>query len=125
MKTTRRGNGIIIRDFPIFTPMATDDYRIVLEDALTKLREFHENASAATWQWTDKIYIIDQPSPQIVASTPQLLRVVAGAGVIVSDELSDRLDYGYWIYVPEGVSYTLHGQIISGMNFRVVTLPLK
>jgi mannose-6-phosphate isomerase-like protein (cupin superfamily) len=124
MKTIRRSNGILIRDFPSFKQMERDEHE-ALSAALGQLRELRENVSVAVWRWTDKVYVLNRPDPEIVADTPQLLRVVAGAGTIVSDELSDLLDYGYWIYVPEGVRYTLLGRVISGQNFRVITLPLK
>jgi hypothetical protein len=124
MKTVKRSNGIIIRDFPSFRALKAD-VRLTLEDALEQLAKMRKNTRVASWDWSDKVYIIDRPGSPLVAETPQLLRVIGGAGTIFSGGLEDSLDYGYWVFVPKGVEHTLRGRVISGMNFRVITLALK
>jgi len=96
-----------------------------LREALTELRaEYHPDLRPVRWAWSDVVLPMRNPDEARVAQQPELLRVVAGAGTITSDELGDALDYGYWAFIPQGVSYSLRGRVISGMNFRVVTLSL-
>lgn len=124
METIRRNNGIIIRSYPTFRAMTTD-VRQALEEALQQLQGFHPSLRPDKWTWTDKILPMNFPDEVRTAAQPELLRVTAGAGTIKSDGFDDPLDYGYWVFVPRGVDYSLRGTIIAGQNFRVVTLRLK
>jgi mannose-6-phosphate isomerase-like protein (cupin superfamily) len=124
MDIVHRSNGIIIRSFPDFQPMTTKDDQ-ALHEALAELQEYHSNLQPAKWAWTNVILLRRDPDETRTARQPELLRVVAGAGTITSDGLDDALDYGYRVFIPQGVSYSLRGRVISGMNFRVVTLSLR
>ena len=122
--TIRRSNGIIIRHFPAFQPLGTD-ISGSLQSALIELNRMGRSYRPATLDWTTSIHLRNEPRRLAAAATPQLLRVIAGTGGMLSDGLNDPLDYGYWVLVPQGVQYALFGTVISGLNFRVAILPLQ
>lgn len=124
MQTVYRQNGIIIKDSTSRRRMPTD-IRTALEDALEDLKGQHPAIRVVNWNWTDLIQPMNCPDEIRTAQCPELLRVVNGAGLIISDDLGNEVDYGYWAFIPKGVSYALRGTIVSGMNFRVAILALK
>ena len=123
MQITYRQSGIIIASST--GQSMPSDTRKALEAALKALKEHRPRLQVASWDWTDRVQPKSAPDEVRTAKQPELLRVIAGAGSIISDGLEDGVDYGYWAFIPKGVTDRLRGGMMSGMNFRVVTVPLK
>ena len=125
METVYWQNGIIIKDSTSRRRMPTDT-RKALEDALEDLKENHHSGlQVVGWDWTSLTLPMSCPDEIRTAKCPELLRVVNGAGLIISDDLGNEVDYGHWAFIPKGISYALRGTVVSGMNFRVAILALK
>ena len=103
--------------------MVSGDTRVI-EEALTQLHEYHPELRC-DGAFDKQLAVINRRVISITAPQHQLLRVVAGAGTLVSDSLEDPIDYGYWLYVPKGVHYVLEDRVIQGQHLCVTIQPLK